>query len=73
LFYPVTLHALDMITARQSGSDIFSLFFGGRESKEIEPEVRKEVDEYIKNLVQEGKCELLPWSCFHRRMQHAQT
>jgi TBP-interacting protein len=62
--YPVTLHALDMITARQSGSDIFSLFFGGRESKEIEPEVRKEVDEYIKNLVQEGKCELLPGVVF---------
>jgi TBP-interacting protein len=57
--YPVTLHLLDIANARQS-EDIFSLFFGGRESKEIEPEVRKEVDEYIKTLVQEGRCELLP-------------
>ncbi len=62
--YPVTLHALDMINARQSGADIFSLFFGGRESKEIEPEVRKEVDEYIKSLVEEGKCELIPGVVF---------
>jgi len=62
--YPVTLHSLDMAIARQSGSDIFSLFFGGRESKEIEPEVRKEVDEYIKTLVQEGRCELLPGVLF---------
>jgi TBP-interacting protein len=61
--YPVTLHALDVASARSSG-DIFSLFFGGRESKEIEPEVRKEVDEYIKTLVQEGRCELLPGVVF---------
>jgi len=62
--YPVTLHALDVMTAKQSGTDIFSLFFGGRESKEIEPEVRKEVDEYIKSLVEEGRCELLPGVVF---------
>ncbi|MCW1300990.1 MAG: RuvB-like helicase [Candidatus Nanoarchaeia archaeon] len=62
--YPVTLHTLDVSLAKQSGSDFFSLFFGGRESKEIEPEVRKEVDEYIKSLVQEGRCELLPGVVF---------
>ncbi|MEM7821256.1 MAG: RuvB-like domain-containing protein [Candidatus Aenigmatarchaeota archaeon] len=61
--YPVTLHTLDVANSRQGG-DIFSLFFGGKESKEIEPEVRKEVDEYIKTLVQEGKCELLPGILF---------
>ncbi|MEM5791014.1 MAG: RuvB-like domain-containing protein [Candidatus Aenigmatarchaeota archaeon] len=61
--YPVTLHALDLASSK-SGSDIFSLFFGGRESKEIESEVRKEVDEYIKALVQEGRCELLPGVVF---------
>jgi TBP-interacting protein len=61
--YPVTLHALDVASAR-SGGDIFSLFFGGKESKEIEPEVRKEVDEYIKTLVQEGRCELIPGVVF---------
>jgi TBP-interacting protein len=62
--YPVTLHSLDIAAARQSNADIFSLFFGGRESKEIEPEVRKEVDEYIKGLVQEGRCELIPGVVF---------
>ncbi len=62
--YPVTLNGLDMAAARQSGGDIFSLFFGGRESKEMEPEVRREVDEYIKSLVQEGRCELLPGVVF---------
>lgn len=61
--YPVTLNALDIASARQGG-DIFSIFLGGRESKEIEPEVRKEVDEYIKALVQEGRCELLPGVVF---------
>jgi TBP-interacting protein len=61
--YPVTLHALDIASAR-SGTDIFSFFFGGRESKEIEPEVRSEVNEYIKSLVQEGRCELLPGVVF---------
>ena len=61
--YPVTLHALDVASSRRGG-DIFSLFFGGRESKEIEPEIRREVDEYVKGLVQEGRCELLPGVVF---------
>jgi len=61
--YPVTLHALDVASSRRGG-DIFSLFFGGKESKEIEPEVRREVDEYVKGLVQEGRCELLPGVVF---------
>jgi len=62
--YPVTLHSLDVAFAREAGSDIFSLFFGGRETKEIEPEIRQQVDEYIKELVQQGKCELLPGVVF---------
>ncbi len=62
--YPVTLHALDLAFARESGSDIFSLFFGARETKEIDPEIRKQVDEYIKELVKEGKCELIPGVVF---------
>ncbi|MEM4461214.1 MAG: RuvB-like domain-containing protein, partial [Nanopusillaceae archaeon] len=62
--YSVTLHSLDLAFSRQMQSDIFSLFFGGKESKEIEPEIRQQVDEYIKNLVEEGKCELLPGVIF---------
>ncbi|MGQ9478699.1 MAG: RuvB-like domain-containing protein, partial [Thermoproteota archaeon] len=34
------------------------------ESKEIEPETRREVDEYVKKLVQEDRCELLPGVVF---------
>jgi len=62
--YPVTLHSLDVAFAREAGSDIFSLFFGGKETKEIESEIRQQVDEYIKELVQQGKCELLPGVVF---------
>ncbi len=62
--YPVTLNALDVASARQSGGSLFSMFFGGRESKEIEPEIRREVDNYIKALVEEGRCELLPGVVF---------
>ncbi len=62
--YPVTLHSLDMALARRSDSDIFSLFFGGRESKEIDSEIRREVDEYVKSLVKEGRCELFPGVVF---------
>ncbi|MDW8160313.1 MAG: RuvB-like domain-containing protein [Candidatus Aenigmarchaeota archaeon] len=62
--YPVTLHSLDLAFARRAESDIFNLFFGGRESKEIDAEIRQQVDEYIKNLVEEGKCELLPGVIF---------
>jgi len=61
--FPVNLNALDIASARQGG-DVFSIFFGGKESKDIEPEVRKEVDESIKGLVQEGRCELLPGVVF---------
>ena len=59
--YPVTLHSLDVAISKQRGeADLFSLFFGSRETKEIDMEIRKEVDDYIKTLVQENRCELLP-------------
>lgn len=61
--YPVNLHALDIAAGRRGGN-IFSIFFGARESKEIEPETRREVDEYVKTLVQENRCELLPGVVF---------
>ena len=62
--YPVTLNSLDLASARHRGGDLFSIFFGGKESKEIEAEVRREVDSYIKALVEEGRCELLPGVVF---------
>jgi TBP-interacting protein len=62
--YPVTLHSLDLAFAREAGNDIFSIFFGARETKEIDPEIRQQVDAYIKDLVEQGKCELLPGVVF---------
>ncbi|MEM5777847.1 MAG: RuvB-like domain-containing protein [Candidatus Aenigmatarchaeota archaeon] len=61
--YTITLHHLDFASSRQ-GNDIFSIFFGGKDSKEIDNDIRREVDEYIKSLVQEGRCELIPGVVF---------
>jgi TBP-interacting protein len=61
--YVVTLHQLDEISSKR-GADIFSLFFGGRERKEIESEARKEVDESIRSMVREGRAEIIPGVLF---------
>jgi TBP-interacting protein len=61
--YVMTLHNLDVASSR-SGMDVFSLFFGGRERKEIENEVRREVDEQVKAMVEAGKAEIIPGVVF---------
>ena len=49
-----------MIQARRSGfGGIFSLF-GGREDKEIDPEIRQAVDNSIKKMVEEKRAEIIP-------------
>ncbi len=60
--YVVTLHQLDLARAR-SEIDIASLFFGGAR-KEIDSEIRKEVDELVKEWIKEGKAELIPGVIF---------
>ena len=60
--HTVTLHDLDVMHAR-SGS-IFSLLFGGREEREIPPEVRQRVDEMVKRWVDEGHAEIIPGVLF---------
>jgi len=60
--YTVSLHDLDLMNAR-SGS-LLSLLFGGREEKEIPPEVRKRVDETVREWVDSGKAEILPGVLF---------
>ena len=60
--HTVTLHDLDEAHA-QRGS-LFSLLFGGREEREIPPEVRREVDEKVKRWVEEGRAELIPGVLF---------
>ncbi|MEM0481149.1 MAG: RuvB-like helicase [Candidatus Aenigmatarchaeota archaeon] len=59
--YLVTLHQLDLARAR-SEIDFASLFFGAR--KEIDNEIRKEVDEFVKELINQGKAELVPGVIF---------
>lgn len=58
--YVVTLHDLDEANARRGS--IFSLF--GFSSREIDNEVRQEVDEQVRRLIEEGRAELLPGVMF---------
>ena len=62
--YTLTLHQMDMLHARQAGGDIFSLFFGGAREKEIDSEMRRAIDENVKEMVKEGKAEILPGVVF---------
>ncbi len=58
--YVVSLHDLDLATSRRGS--FFSLFFGGKE--EITNETRQEVDEMVKNWVDEGRAEIIPGVLF---------
>ncbi len=58
--YVVTLHDLDEANARRGS--IFSLF--GSSSREIDNEVRQDVDEQVRRLIEEGRAELLPGVMF---------
>ncbi|MCD6371215.1 MAG: RuvB-like helicase [Candidatus Aenigmarchaeota archaeon] len=60
--YVVTLHQLDLARAK-SGVDVISLIFGGGR-KEIDSEIRAEVDEFVKGLIESGKGELVPGVIF---------
>ena len=62
--YTLTLADLDEIQARRSGA--FSLFslFGERTEREIDPEIRRQVDSAVKEMVEEGKAEIIPGVLF---------
>ncbi len=60
--YVLSLHQLDMMRAR-SEVDIFGLLFGSTR-KEVDSEVRREVDELVKEMVEKGKAELVPGVIF---------
>lgn len=62
--YTLSLHHMDMINARQAGGDIFSLFFGGSREREIDSEMRRAIDENVRDMVKEGKAEILPGVVF---------
>jgi len=60
--HTVTLHDLDEMNARRGS--VFTLLFGGREEREIPPDVRQSVDETVKRWVDEGKAEVIPGVLF---------
>jgi len=60
--YVLTLHDLDLRRAR-GGASFLSLFLGP-EREEITNEIRKEVDEMVKNWIEEGRAEIIPGVLF---------
>jgi len=62
--YVLTLHDLDQISAQHRGGGLFGLLFGGPPSKEIDSEIRKEVDEMVKKRLEEGTAEIIPGVLF---------
>jgi len=62
--YTLTLADMDEINAQRQAGGVFSMFFGGAETKEIDTEVRNMVDEQVKKLVDEGKAFIHPGVLF---------
>jgi len=62
--YVLTLHDLDQINAQSRSGGLFSLLFGGPSTREIESDVRREVDEMVKKRVEEGTAEIIPGVLF---------
>jgi len=60
--YTLTLHQMDLTNLRQ-GADIFSLMFGGG-TKEIDAELRQSIDQSVRDLVENGRAEILPGVVF---------
>jgi len=61
--YTLSLHQMDIINSKQS-FDFFSLMFGSRESKEIDSEIRKQIDNTVKEWIEQGKAEIIPGVVF---------
>jgi len=59
-----TLHDLDTFQARQQGLISAMLFGFVVEEREIPPDIRRQVDEQVKKLVDEGRAELVPGVLF---------
>ena len=63
--YTLTLSDMDEINQRRrGGGGVFSMFFGGSESKEIATEIRTAVDGQVKELVDQGKAFIHPGVLF---------
>lgn len=59
-----TLHDVDLSLARQRGLLAAAIFGFAEETKEIPDEVRRESDQFLKRLIDEGKAELVPGILF---------
>jgi len=62
--YVLTLHDLDQLSAQSRSGGLLSLFFGAPQTREIDNEVRREVDEMVKKRVEEGTAEIIPGVLF---------
>ncbi len=62
--YTLTLNQLDELNARRRGGSMFSLLLGATESKEIDPELRRAVDEEVKRMVDAEKAFIHPGVLF---------
>ena len=64
--YTLTLDDLDELFQKQRrGTGLVSLLFGGAEErKEIDPEIRAEVDKFVQERVKEGNAEIIPGVLF---------
>ena len=62
--YVLTLHDLDQLSAQSRSGGLISLFFGGLQTREIDNEMRKDVDDMVKKRVEEGTAEIIPGVLF---------
>ena len=62
--YTPTLTGLDELNARSRSGGLFSMFFGGGESKEMDSDIRVAVDQQVKEWVDEGKAFIHPGVLF---------
>ncbi|RLG07908.1 MAG: TATA box-binding protein [Thaumarchaeota archaeon] len=62
--YTLTLADLDELNAKRSSGGLFSLFFGIPSTREIDVEVRMNVDQQVKEWVDEGKAVIHPGVLF---------
>lgn len=59
-----TLHDVDLSLARQRGLISVMIFGVAEEVKEIPDEIRKQTDEIVRKVIEEGKAELIPGVLF---------